>query len=198
MSRKLLKRLARNASAAVASWKVRLPPVSGVTAASTLWSTKVSAQTPKKGGTFRVGVHDGNTADSLDPGTTESVFMIQLNHASRSYLTEITNTNQLGPDIATDWSASDDASEWKFNLSKGVTFHSGKSMTSADVVDSLNHHRGEKTTSAAKALLADVTDISADGDHAITIKLKAAQCRSPLPFVRLPPCYPAIQGRWHC
>lgn len=151
----------------------------GVTAASTLWSTKVSAQTPKKGGTFRVGVHDGNTADSLDPGTTESVFMIQLNHASRSYLTEITNTNELGPDIATDWSASDDASEWKFNLSKGVTFHGGKSMTSADVVDSLNHHRGEKTTSAAKALLADVTDISADGDHAITIKLKAGNADLP-------------------
>ncbi|MCP4315864.1 MAG: ABC transporter substrate-binding protein [Hyphomicrobiales bacterium] len=150
-------------------------------AASTLWSTKVAAQTPKRGGTFRVGVHDGNTADSLDPGTTESVYMIQLSHAARSYLTEITNTNELGPDVAESWEATPDASEWRFKLASGVTFHSGKTLTAQDVVDSLNYHRGEKTTSAAKALLSDVTNIGAEGDDTVVITL--ASGNADLPFL---------------
>lgn len=153
----------------------------GVAAASTLWSTKVAAQTPKRGGTFRVGVHDGNTSDSMDPGQYDSVFEIQLAHAHRSYLTEITNTNQLGPDVATSWSASADASEWRFEIASGITFHSGKSLTVDDVIASLNHHRGDDTTSAAKALLADVTDVRADGDSAVIITLAAGN--ADLPFL---------------
>ena len=78
---------------------------SGATAATAaaLWTGTAAAQTPKRGGTFRVGVHDGSTTDSWDPGTTASIFMIQISHAVRSYLTEITNTNELGPDLATEW-----------------------------------------------------------------------------------------------
>ena len=150
-----------------------------VAAASTMWSTDVAAQTPKKGGTFRVGVHDGNTADSLDPGTTEGVYMIQLSHASRSYLTEITNTNELGPDIAASWEATPDASEWRFKLVSGVTFHSGKALTTDDVVASLNFHRGDETTSAAKALLTDVVDISSEGDDVVVIKLSSGNADLP-------------------
>ncbi len=150
-----------------------------VAAASTLWSSEVAAQTPKRGGTFRVGVHDGNTADSLDPGTTESVYMIQLSHAVRSYLTAISNTNELTTDVAISWEASADASEWRFKLAPDITFHSGKKMTADDVVASLNFHRGEKTTSAAKALLSDVEDISKDGDDTVVIKLSSGNADLP-------------------
>ena len=38
------------------------------TSASALWVSDVAAATPKKGGTFRYGVHDGNTSDTHDPG----------------------------------------------------------------------------------------------------------------------------------
>ena len=151
-----------------------------VAGASSMWSSKVQAATPKRGGTMRVGMHDGNTSDSLDPGTTESVYMIQLNHASRSYLTEITETNGLGPDMADSWSASTDAKVWRFELAKGVTFHNGKTFTSADAVASLNYHRGE-TKSAAKALLTDVESIKTDGDNAIIITMKSGN--ADLPFL---------------
>jgi len=150
-----------------------------VASAGALWSSGVAAATPQRGGTFRVGIHDGNTADSLDPGTTESIFMIQISHVMRSYLTEITSKNELGPDIALSWSASADAAEWRFELAKEVMFHSGKKFTSADAVASLNFHRGEKTTSAAKALLADVDEVKADGDNAIIIKMKSGNADLP-------------------
>jgi peptide/nickel transport system substrate-binding protein len=139
--------------------------------ASGLWTSEVAAAMPKKGGKFRVGVHDMNTSDSLDPGTYQSVGQIQLAHASRSYLTEITPENGLGPDMADAWSASPDAKVWTFELNKDATFHSGKKFTAKDAIASLNFHRGEKTTSAAKALLTTVVDIRAKDDHTIVVEL---------------------------
>ena len=122
-----------------------------ISLASGLWTSDVAAATPKKGGKFRVGVHDGNTSDSFDPGTYQSVGQIQLAHAHRSYLTEITPDNGLGPDMADSWSATPDAKVWTFELNKNATFHNGKKFTSADAIASLNYNRGEKTTSSAKA-----------------------------------------------
>ena len=130
-----------------------------VSAASALWNTEVFAASPRKGGTFRLGVHDGNTSDTHDPGTYLSFAMIQLAHTYRSYLTMITPTNDLGPDMAVSWSASADASEWTFELNRHASFHSGKAFTADDAIASLNHHRGEKSTSAATALLKDVKEI---------------------------------------
>ena len=151
-----------------------------VSLASGLWTSEVSAATPQKGGKFRVGVHDGNTSDTFDPGTYLSVGMIQLAHAHRSYLTEITPENTLGPDMADSWSASPDAKVWTFELNKNATFHDGRKFTSKDAVASLNHHRGEGSTSAAAALLSAVVDVRAKGDHAIVVELN--QGAADLPY----------------
>ena len=142
-----------------------------VATASTMWAREVAAATPQKGGTFRVGVHDGNTSETHDPGTYQSVGNIQLAHTFRSYLTEITSENGLGPDMADSWSATADAATWTFELNKNATFHDGRKFTAKDAVASLNHHRGETTTSAAKALLSSVKEIKADGDHVLKIEL---------------------------
>ena len=142
-----------------------------LTTASALWTDEVAAQTPQKGGKFRVGVHDANTSDTHDPGTFFSVGQIQTAHTHRSYLTEITEENGLGPDMATTWEATPDAKQWTIGLAKDATFHSGKSFTAKDAIASLNHHRGEGTTSAAASLLSGITDIQADGDHTIVISL---------------------------
>ncbi|MGR3322552.1 MAG: ABC transporter substrate-binding protein, partial [Pseudooceanicola sp.] len=60
-----------------------------------------------------------------------------------------------------------------------ASFHSGRPVMAKDVVASLNHHRGEKTTSAAKALLSDVVDITADGDHTVVVKLTGGNADFP-------------------
>ncbi|PHP68038.1 peptide ABC transporter substrate-binding protein [Zhengella mangrovi] len=163
-------RLGRVSRREFMSWTM----AAGLTAstASGLWTTKAHAETPKRGGTFRWGVHDGNTSDTHDPGTYVTRQMIFLAHQYRSYLTMINPDNSLGPDLATEWSASPDATEWTFKLHEKATFgKSGNNVKAKDVVASLNHHRGEKTTSAAKALLTDVTDVKADGDYTVVISL---------------------------
>lgn len=149
----------------------------GLTAAgaSTMWASGAQAQsTPKAGGTFRWGIHDGNTGDTHDPGTYVTRTMIFLAHTHRSYLTMINGDGTLGPDLATDWSANETASEWTFSINPNASFHSGRKVTANDVVASLNHHRGDASTSAAKALLSDVTDIKADGETTVVITLTAA------------------------
>ena len=149
--------------------------------AGALWTSEVAAATPKKGGTFRYGVHDGNTSDTHDPGKYQSVTDIQVAHTHRSYLTEITADNKLGPDMATSWSATPDAKVWTFELNKDAKFHDGRPFKAKDAIASLNYHRGEKSTSAAKALLASVEDIKADGDH--TIKIELNQGFADLPWI---------------
>ncbi|KZY45404.1 hypothetical protein A3731_10160 [Roseovarius sp. HI0049] len=92
-------------------------------------------------------------------------------HQHRSYLTLIEPDNSLGPDLATDWEATPNAAEWTFELNRKATFHSGRAVTSKDVIASLNHHRGDTSNSSAKSLLTDVDDIVADGDHTVVVKL---------------------------
>ncbi|MAM61531.1 ABC transporter substrate-binding protein [Maritimibacter sp. UBA3975] len=142
-----------------------------VAGATSLWGTSARAA-PTRGGTFRWGIHDGNTGDTHDPGSYVTRTMIFLAHTHRSYLTMINGDGSLGPDLADSWEANDEASEWTFSLNPNATFGmSGNKVTANDVIASLNHHRGDDTTSAAKALLTDVVEITADGDNTVVVTL---------------------------
>jgi len=146
--------------------------------ATSLW-TKSAAAAPQRGGTFRLGIHDGNTGDTHDPGTYLTRTMIYLAHTHRSYLTMINGDGSLGPDLADSWEGAADASEWTFTINSNASFHSGRPVTANDVMASLNHHRGDDTTSAAKALLADVEEITTDGDHVVKVKLTGGNADFP-------------------
>ncbi|KRS16030.1 ABC transporter substrate-binding protein [Roseovarius indicus] len=147
-------------------------------AATGLWTTAAKAE-PQSGGHFRLGAHDGNTSDTHDPGTYLSFSMIQVAHTFRSYLTLIEPDGSNGPDVATEWSATEDAKEWTFKLNENATFHSGRKVTANDVIASMNHHRGEDSTSAATALLKDVEDITDNGDGSVTFVLSTGNADLP-------------------
>ena len=149
-----------------------------VSAATGLWTTKANAS-PRSGGTFRFGIHDGNSSDTHNPGTYVSRQQIYMAHQYRSYLTMINPNGSLGSDLASSWNPNDDASVWTFEITPDATFHSGKPVMATDVVDSLNFHRGEKTASAAKSLLTSVTNIRADGDHTIVVELNGGNADVP-------------------
>ncbi len=146
--------------------------------ATGLWGTTAGAA-PKKGGTLRVAQHDGNTSDQMDPGKYQSNFEIFFGHTVRAYLTMINTDGTLGPDVASEWSATPDAQEWTFKVNPMATFHSGNNVTAADVVASMNHHRGEDSTSAAKALLTSVQELVDNGDGTVTFKLDAPNADLP-------------------
>lgn len=119
---------------------------------------------PSKGGSLRVGKGHGNTTDTLNPGTWDNGYVIAVGFAVHGRLTEVAPDGSLIPELAESWEASADAATWRFKLRSGLTFHSGRSVTPEDVVDSINFHRGEGSTSAAGPLVAPITEISIDGD----------------------------------
>ncbi len=122
---------------------------------------------PKKGGTMRMGKAHGQTTDSLDPGTWENGFTIALGFGIHGYLTEVAADGSLVPNVAESWEASADAAEWTFKLRAGQTFHNGQPVTGADVVNSINHHRGEDSQSAAKPIVEPIKDMTVDGDKVV-------------------------------
>ncbi len=150
-----------------------------VAVASTMAATALKAAMAKKGGHLRMGIGHGATSDSLDSATFLDTYMQFVGYGLRNHLTEVSNTDKLIPELAEGWEASDDAVTWTFKLRKGVEFHTGKSLDSADVVASINHHRGEDSKSAAKAILKPITGIKADGKDTVVVTLDAGNADFP-------------------
>ena len=135
--------------------------------------------TPKRGGDLRVAKGHGQTTDTLDPGQWENGYMLALGFGIHGRLTEVAPDGSLVPELAESWEASEDASEWRFKIRQGVTFHDGKSLTVDDVVASINHHRGEDSTSAAGPIVAPITDIKAEGDDTVVFTLDGGNADFP-------------------
>ena len=150
-----------------------------VALASTLASTALKAATPKKGGKLRIGIGAGSTTDTLDPATFTDNYMQFVGYGLRNHLTEVSNTGELIPELAESFDASPDAVTWTFKLRKGIEFHNGKTLDADDVVTSINHHRGEDSTSAAKAILASIESVKADGKDTVVFKLSGGSADFP-------------------
>lgn len=130
------------------------------------------AQTPKRGGKFTLGIAHGSTTDGLDPGTFENDFTNTFSHTRYNFLTEINADSQVVPELA-EWEANADLSEWTFTLRSGVEHANGKTLDAEDVVNSINHHRGTESTSAAKPYVDVIDDVRADGKNTVRFKLGA-------------------------
>jgi peptide/nickel transport system substrate-binding protein len=137
------------------------------------------ARAAKKGGVMRMGKAHGGTVDSLDPGTHENGFTIAMTHGYNIYMTEVAANGALSGQLAESWEASADVATWTFKLRNGVVYHNGREVTAEDVVASINHHRGEASTSAAKPIVAPITDIKADGKHTVVFTLDAGNADFP-------------------
>jgi len=133
---------------------------------------------PKQGGKLRIGMAHGQTSDSLDPGTHENGFTGAMVVSYCNYLTEVGPDGNLRGELAENWEASADASSWTFKL-REATFHDGRRIKAADVVASINHHRGEGSKSAAKPIVAPIKDLVAVGDDAVRFDLEAGNADFP-------------------
>lgn len=76
---------------------------------------------------------------------------------------------EIGPELCEGYVVNDNNSEFTFNLRKGVKFHNGKEMTSADVVASLN--RWIENFSTARKMVGDARFEAVD-DYTVTLKLE--------------------------
>src|SRR3954451_16862527 len=141
----------------------------------------LAQDTPQKGGTLRLGMEGGSASDSLDPRTYADSIPISYGWHIWNGLTEVGPDGNITGELAESWEAKPGAATWIFNIRKGVTFTSGKTLDADDVIYSLNLHRGE-TKSGAKDLLSAITDIKKLSANQIEITLKSGDADLPYAF----------------
>jgi len=140
------------------------------------------AATPKKGGLARIAFESSNPTDTLDPIRVTS--NIDATRCSTLY----NNLLRMGADLqpqaqlAESWEPNSNATEWVFKLRKGVEFHNGKTLTSADVVYTVSRHLGEKSESNIRAFMAQIAEVKADGKHTVRFKIKKPNAEFPILF----------------
>ena len=136
--------------------------------------------TPKKGGTLRLGMEGGSPSDSLDPRTYADSIPIFYSLMFWNQLVEIDAKGNATPELAESWQSKPGAAEWIFNIRKGITFGSGKTLDADDVIYSINLHRGD-TKSPAKGILEPITEIKKLSANQLQITMKSGN--ADLPFV---------------
>ena len=139
----------------------------------------VAAQTPRKGGTLRMGLEGGSPSDSLDPRAISDAVPLVVALMLWNNLIEIDDKGDAVGELFEKWEVKAGAADWTFSIRKGIVFTSGKTLDADDVIYSLNLHRGD-TKSPAKSLLADITEIRRLNDQQVQIIL--ANGNVDLPF----------------
>ena len=139
----------------------------GVTAAmaSTMFADAARAAGPKKGGDLKFGLQGGESTNSLDPATYASSVPFQNGKQFGDQLVEVAPDGTIEPRLAESVEGSADAKVWTFKLRQGVEFHNGKTMTSEDVLKTMQRHSNEDSKSGALGIMKGIESMKADGDN---------------------------------
>ncbi|MGO9769611.1 MAG: ABC transporter substrate-binding protein [Roseiarcus sp.] len=140
----------------------------------------IAAETPRNGGTLRLGLGGGSTTDSIDITSYNDSVMIDTAPALFNGLVEWGQDGKPKPALATDFEAANGAKDWIFNLHKGVTFSNGKEVTADDVVYSTKLHLGASKSGGAGSMKG-ISDVTKLDKYQVKISLVAAD--ADLPYV---------------
>jgi peptide/nickel transport system substrate-binding protein len=145
-------------AAAVASSGVMLAGCGGSGSSSTGASNTTAATKPRRGGTFRLGVSDGNTTnDSLDPirgdATYSNIFRTQALYDL--LVAPDLQTAQPMPWLAEEYEPASDLSYWTFRL-RQAEWHDGKPVTADDVIFSFQRLMNPKAGALDAGLCAAI------------------------------------------
>ena len=146
--------------------------VTGAAATGFFNASGALAATPRKGGTVRYANNLHGPDDQMDPIVFTSGIDYTRGRATYNGLVQMRDNMALAPELAEEWSANADATEYTFKIRKGVEFHDGSPLTADDVVWSMNRHLGEDTPSVAKALFQSVQEWTKVDGHTVKAVLK--------------------------
>ena len=130
-------------------------------------------------GTFKLshdlGFGKDTNLDAITKGRLFQVVIMTQNRLVRKNLKGVVSS-----ELATKWSANADATEWTFNLRKGIKFHDGSDFDAEDVKYSLLRVKDPELGSPAKKSLSVVTDIEIVDSHTVKMKLNTSFADFPL------------------
>ncbi|NOW44192.1 peptide/nickel transport system substrate-binding protein [Novosphingobium sp. SG751A] len=138
----------------------------------------MGAALPKRGGSIRVATQSVSTADTLDPakGALSTDYV-------RHYML-YSGLTRIGHDLLAHLSLAErlesaDRITWHVALRRGVHFHHGGELTSADVVFSLLRHKDPKLGSKMASIAGQFVDVRADGRYGVVIRLSGPNADLP-------------------
>jgi peptide/nickel transport system substrate-binding protein len=105
-----------------------------------------------------------------DPSTGYSNEIIAMNNMYEQLTRYNSETQQVDPLLATEWSTSDDGLTWTFTIRQGVTFHSGRTLTAEDVKASID--RTMQVNGGAAYIWGPVKSIDAPSADTVVFNLK--------------------------
>jgi len=108
---------------------------------------------------------------TLDPAFNSNDPDTAFSRALFDYFLEPLPDATVGPNIATDWTVSDDGLTYTFTIVDNATFHDGTPLTSADVVWTYERLRDPAVGSPASNLLTDIASIDAPDDTTVIFTL---------------------------
>ena len=130
-------------------------------------------------GTFRQAHELGfGEASSLDPIAKGRVFQITEKIMNRLVRPGLDGKPEA--DLATSWSANEDATVWTLELRKGVKFHDGSDFDAADVLYSLNRVLDPDSDSPARSAVKMIDKVEASDSHTVSISLNTPFADMPL------------------
>ena len=97
-------------------------------------TTTTKAGPPRRGGTLRVGLTGGTSADTWDPHFATNVTDFARSNGVFECLVGSDSSGAVVPVLAEEFSPNSDGTEWTARLRKGVEFHNGKEVTAEDVI----------------------------------------------------------------
>lgn len=141
-------------------------------------ASRAMAATPVKGGHLKAAGWSSSTSDTLDPAKASLSTDYVRCCAIYNRLTFLPENGDVQMELA-DSIESKDSVVWTVKLKSGVTFHSGKTLTSADVVFSLMRHLDEATGSKVHSIAKQMVEIKAVDPSTVQITLAAANADLP-------------------
>ncbi len=132
------------------------------------------ARAASRGGHLRAAWASTSEILTLDPARINEVLQFQITSNVLSGLTHIDADLIAQPDLAADWSVSDNGKVYIFNLREGVRFHNGDPFTADDVIFTYNRSKDPKQSIHSR-VLSNVNDVVKVDDHTVKIVLDAPQ-----------------------
>jgi peptide/nickel transport system substrate-binding protein len=131
-------------------------------------SDRAAAQEPVQGGTLIVAFEAD--PEILDPHNTTALVASRVLTLMHDNLVSRGYDGTIQPGLAETWEISADGLTYTFNLKQGVTFHSGKALTAADVKYTFERWKGNESSPTAYTIDA-IETIDTPDDFTVVITL---------------------------
>lgn len=138
------------------------------------------AAEPKRGGRLRAAMGQHGPDDTLDPAKAKAGIDYCRVYQIYNPLVDLDGRIRPQPALATHWEPNSDATQWVFELRKGVEFHNGKSFTAADVVYSIRRHFDDDVASTGRQFVEGLKSVEAEDRHTVRFTLDGPNADFPV------------------